>query len=235
MKTTFKKTMAVISAAAVVAASAAVMAVPTSAAGVTGCVGSTTLTESEAVAGTEVTLPVYAQGNTGFTSFAFGFSWDTAELTYVEADANSGLCSAALSSDANFVWYPIIATKTVSDEEVGYVTFTLVNDGVAGDVYTITGESAGLDGSPMTCDAVADGTITIVADETEAAETTTTEEETTEAEEETTTTTEAAVVATPATAVATTGSPKTGEALPFAGVAVAVAVIGGVALVSKRK
>ena len=44
MKTTLKKTMAALSAAAVVAASAAVMAVPTSAAGVSLTMGSKTLT-----------------------------------------------------------------------------------------------------------------------------------------------------------------------------------------------
>ena len=36
-------------------------------------------------------------------------------------------------------------------------------------------------------------------------------------------------------AAASTSSPKTGDALPIAGVAVAVAVIGGVALVSKKR
>ena len=47
MKTTLKKTMAALSAAAVVAASAAVMAIPTSAAGMSLTIGSATLTESE--------------------------------------------------------------------------------------------------------------------------------------------------------------------------------------------
>ena len=47
MKTTLKKTMAALSAAAVVAASAAVMAVPTSAAGVSLTMGSKTLTLAE--------------------------------------------------------------------------------------------------------------------------------------------------------------------------------------------
>lgn len=59
MKTTLKKTMAALSAAAVVAASAAVMAVPTSAAGVSLTMGSKTLTLAELKADNyEVTLPI---------------------------------------------------------------------------------------------------------------------------------------------------------------------------------
>lgn len=59
MKTTLKKTMAALSAAAVVAASAAVMAIPTSAAGMSLTIGSATLTESELKAADyKVTLPI---------------------------------------------------------------------------------------------------------------------------------------------------------------------------------
>ena len=47
MKTTLKKTMAALSAAAVVAASAAVMAIPTSAAGMSLTIGSATMTLAE--------------------------------------------------------------------------------------------------------------------------------------------------------------------------------------------
>ena len=76
------------------------------------------------------------------------------------------------------------------------------------------------------------GTITIVEDPTEP-----TTEATTAAPTATpvAATTTAAKVATPTKPAKSTSSPKTGDALPVAGVAVAVAVIGGVALVAKKR
>lgn len=50
-----------------------------------------------------------------------------------------------------------------------------------------------------------------------------------------TTTTAAKVATTTKKQAKSTSSPKTGDALPVAGVAVAVAVIGGVALVAKKR
>ena len=71
MKTTFKKTMAALSAAAVVAASAAVMAVPASAAGATVTISSVTLTLDELKAANyEVTLPVTVDA--AYTKLAYG-------------------------------------------------------------------------------------------------------------------------------------------------------------------
>ena len=72
------------------------------------------------------------------------------------------------------------------------------------------------------------GTITIVADATDAP----TEAPTTAP---VATGTTAATTTTKKAAAKSTSSPKTGDALPVAGVAVAVAVIGGVALVAKKR
>ena len=125
-----------------------------------------------------------------------------------------------------------------------------------GDVYTITAADTGRDGTKAQFENVnGDGGLTtavsgaIVVKGEPTTEEPTTEAPTTEAPVVTTeaattaapkatTTAKAATPATTTTkkaAAASTSSPKTGDALPIAGVAVAVAVIGGVALVSKKR
>ena len=135
------------------------------------------------------------------------------------------------------LWFAFMDQKLVTASEVGSMTFELPSTAAVGDVYTIEGFTTDANGAPAVLGIngenvgladVQSGTITIIADPTEApTEAPTTEAPTTAAPVVTTT---AAPVATP-----TTGSPKTGDALPVAGVAVAVAVIGGVALVSKKR
>lgn len=239
MKTTLKKTMAALSAAAVVAASAAVMAIPTSAAGMSLTIGSATLTESELKAANyEVTLPI---GSTAeFNSVGVGVTLQDG-LSYVKkgmkvtADGASGL---AVESNG-FVFMPFsyatVPLEALPAGQFAQITVQVPSTAKAGDVFNLTIAGKDSDGTVMeykngvtgeTGEAGSGaGTITIVADATEAPTTAPVATGTTAA---TTTTKKAA-------AAKSTSSPKTGDALPVAGVAVAVAVIGGVALVAKKR
>lgn len=237
MKTTFKKAMAALSAAAVVATCAATMATSVSAAGGTLSVGSTEITLADLKkANYEVTLPISASAS--FVSVAFGFSLDNG-LTYVDADANKGTCAAACVD--GFVWYPIISTKELKAGEVGYVTVKVPETAAEGDTFTLTATDTGKTGGKGTykdatgadeVPSVVSGKITIVGAPAPVVTTTVTD-----APVATGSTTTAAATTTkaPAKKATSTSSPKTGDALPVAGVAVAVAVIGGVALVSKKR
>lgn len=237
MKTTLKKTMAALSAAAVVAASAAVMAIPTSAAGMSLTIGSATLTESELKAANyEVTLPI---GSTAeFNSVGVGVTLQDG-LSYVKkgmkvtADGASGL---AVESNG-FVFMPFsyatVPLEALPAGQFAQITVQVPSTAKAGDVFNLTIAGKDSDGTVMeykngvtgeTGEAGSGaGTITIVADATKP----------TEAPVATGTT--AATTTTKKAAAKSTSSPKTGDALPVAGVAVAVAVIGGVALVAKKR
>ena len=237
MKTTLKKTMAALSAAAVVAASAAVMAIPTSAAGMSLTIGSATLTESELKAANyEVTLPI---GSTAeFNSVGVGVTLQDG-LSYVKkgmkvtADGASGL---AVESNG-FVFMPFsyatVPLEALPAGQFAQITVQVPSTAKAGDVFNLTIAGKDFDGTVMeykngvtgeTGEAGSGaGTITIVADATKP----------TTAPVATGTT--AATTTTKKAAAKSTSSPKTGDALPVAGVAVAVAVIGGVALVAKKR
>lgn len=242
MKTTLKKTMAALSAAAVVAASAAVMAVPTSAAGVSLTMGSKTLTLAELKAANyQVTLPIGVTDS--INSVGFGVTLGEG-LTYVdlEASVKKATCLAATNDAGNFVFAPFayatVPLKAVSGQ-IAAITVEVSKDAKAGDTFTLSIDGKDSDGvetsykNGETGDSGVPGggagTITIV------------EEPTTEATTAAPTatpvaaTTTAAKVATPTKPAKSTSSPKTGDALPVAGVAVAVAVIGGVALVAKKR
>lgn len=238
MKTTFKKAMAALSAAAVVATCAATMATSVSAAGGTLSVGSTEVTLDQLKADNyEVTLPISASAS--FVSVAFGFSLDNG-LTYVDADADKGTCAAACVD--GFVWYPIISTKELKAGQVGYVTVKVPETAAEGDTFTLTATDTGKTGGKGTykdasgadeVPSVVSGKITIAGAPAPAVTTTVTD-----APVATGSTTTAAATTTKAPSkggAKSTSSPKTGDALPVAGVAVAVAVIGGVALVSKKR
>lgn len=232
MKTTLKKTMAALSAAAVVAASAAVMAVPTSAAGVSLTMGSKTLTLAELKAANyQVTLPIGVTDS--INSVGFGVTLGEG-LTYVdlEASVKKATCLAATNDAGNFVFAPFayatVPLKAVSGQ-IAAITVEVSKDAKAGDTFTLSIDGKDSDGvetsykNGETGDSGVPGggagTITIVeATATPVAATTTT-----------------AKVATPTKPAKSTSSPKTGDALPVAGVAVAVAVIGGVALVAKKR
>lgn len=241
MKTTLKKTMAALSAAAVVAASAAVMAIPTSAAGMSLTIGSATLTESELKAANyEVTLPI---GSTAeFNSVGVGVTLQDG-LSYVKkgmkvtADGASGL---AVESNG-FVFMPFsyatVPLEALPAGQFAQITVQVPSTAKAGDVFNLTIAGKDSDGTVMeykngvtgeTGEAGSGaGTITIVADATKPTEAPTTAPVATGTTAATTTTKKAAAKS--------TSSPKTGDALPVAGVAVAVAVIGGVALVAKKR
>ena len=241
MKTTLKKTMAALSAAAVVAASAAVMAIPTSAAGMSLTIGSATLTESELKAANyEVTLPI---GSTAeFNSVGVGVTLQDG-LSYVKkgmkvtADGASGL---AVETNG-FVFMPFsyatVPLEALPAGQFAQITVQVPSTAKAGDVFNLTIAGKDSDGTVMeykngvtgeTGEAGSGaGTITIVADATKPTEAPTTAPVATGTTAATTTTKKAAAKS--------TSSPKTGDALPVAGVAVAVAVIGGVALVAKKR
>ena len=238
MKTTLKKTMAALSAAAVVAASAAVMAVPTSAAGVSLTMGSKTLTLAELKADNyEVTLPIGVTDK--INSVGFGVTLGDG-LSYVKlkGSVEGATVMAAASESGNFIFAPFAYASVPLEAVGGQIaeikvkvsesakpgdTFTLSIDGKDSDgVETSykngeTGET-GVPGSGA-------GTITIV-EATTAAPTAT---------PVASTTTTAKVATATKKPAKSTSSPKTGDALPVAGVAVAVAVIGGVALVAKKR
>lgn len=242
MKTTLKKTMAALSAAAVVAASAAVMAVPTSAAGVSLTMGSKTLTLAELKAANyQVTLPIGVTDS--INSVGFGVTLGEG-LTYVdlEASVKKATCLAATNDAGNFVFAPFayatVPLKAVSGQ-IAAITVEVSKDAKAGDTFTLSIDGKDSDGvetsykNGETGDSGVPGggagTITIVEDPTT--------EATTAAPTATpvAATTTAAKVATPTKPAKSTSSPMTGDALPVAGVAVAVAVIGGVALVAKKR
>lgn len=242
MKTTLKKTMAALSAAAVVAASAAVMAVPTSAAGVSLTMGSKTLTLAELKAANyQVTLPIGVTDS--INSVGFGVTLGEG-LTYVdlEASVKKATCLAATNDAGNFVFAPFayatVPLKAVSGQ-IAAITVEVSKDAKAGDTYTLSIDGKDSDGVETSykngetgesgVPGGGAGTITITEDPTT--------EATTAAPTATpvAATTTAAKVATPTKPAKSTSSPKTGDALPVAGVAVAVAVIGGVALVAKKR
>ncbi|WP_298483594.1 LPXTG cell wall anchor domain-containing protein [uncultured Ruminococcus sp.] len=240
MKTTFKKTMAALSAAAVVAASAAVMAVPASAAGATVTISSVTLTLDELKAANyEVTLPVTVDA--AYTKLAYGMKIGDG-LTFVSAKAMAG---GAAVEEAGSIWVAGASASAVDPADAptcGKVTVKVTDAAAPGDTFTVEGLSvapagnsaeyanveAGVENSVPT---VVSGVITIAADQTE----TSTEAPTTTTAAETTTTTAAPVATTTKAPAKSTSSPKTGDALPIAGVAAAVAVIGGVAFVAKKR
>lgn len=267
MKTTLKRTMAALSAAAIVATSAAVLAVPTSAAGGTATIGTVEVTVEEAKAG-QIKVPVSVDNN--FVKLSLGAEWNTSELTCTSVKGTQSTLALkfALSTEHDFAWLPFLSTDADLDGNVlaydvangatvAYLTFDVSDADIEpGDVYTITATATGRDGTKAQYENVnGDGGLTtpvsgaIVVKGEETTEEPTTEAPTTEAPVVTTeaattaapkatTTAKAATPAATTTkkaAAASTSSPKTGDALPIAGVAVAVAVIGGVALVSKKR
>ncbi|MFR6313582.1 MAG: LPXTG cell wall anchor domain-containing protein [Ruminococcus sp.] len=267
MKTTLKRTMAALSAAAIVATSAAVLAVPTSAAGGTATIGTVEVTVEEAKAG-QIKVPVSVDNN--FVKLSLGAEWDTSELdcTSIKCNSSSLALKFAYSEAYDFAWLPFLSTDadrdgnvlaydTANGATVAYLIFDIKDADIQpGDTYTITAAATGRDGTKAQFENVnGDGGLTtavsgaIVVKGEPTTEEPTTEAPTTEAPVVTTeaattaapkatTTAKAATPATTTTkkaAAASTSSPKTGDALPIAGVAVAVAVIGGVALVSKKR
>ncbi|MCD7959006.1 MAG: hypothetical protein LUF89_05845 [Ruminococcus sp.] len=226
MKTRFKKTLAVVSAAAVVAASAAVMAVPASADDGTVAFGNVTMTLSELeAAGGVVEVPVTC--DVEYHTVAFGY-WLDEGVTL--SDWTSG--GVYIAKNGQFNWFTFSSAKSFSAGTIDIVSFNVVAE--VG-TYYITPQHEDYNGNDMsdlnasTDFTLVTGSITITED---AEETTTT---TAAVATATTTTTTAAESSSSSTTTTTSSSPATGEALPIAGVCVAVAVIGSVALVSKKR
>ena len=160
MKTTFKKTMAIISASAMVAASAAVFAVPANAAGEvpgTLTIGTVELTLDELKAADyTVTVPVTLTGSSGFLGLGFGVGYNVNEVTVSKsaigmevmmAAAGEGcqvVAPAGINNDMGITW---VGMGTIGVGDMRYycpggnvVNFTFkVNEGAKpGDVYTLT-------------------------------------------------------------------------------------------------
>lgn len=225
MRTTFKKTLAAVSAATVVAASAAVMAVPASAASSIS-VGTVELTLEE-LAAADYTVEVPITAGASFNNLAFGITLDDG-LTFVQgSNTAGGLCAAV--ANGQFVWFPVTAMTAIDGASAGSITVTVESSATEGSTYKLSATTKDADGNDAAVlddasPSVSSGSIVIKAGETEAPTAT-----------PTTAATEAPAAEATATTKTTSGSPATGDALPIAGVGVAVAVIGGVALVSKKR
>ncbi len=255
--------MAALSAAAIVATSAAVLAVPTSAAGGTATIGTVEVTVEEAKAG-QIQVPVSVDNNFVKLSLGAEWDTSELDCTSIEGTQSTLALKFAFSEAYDFAWLPFLSTAADRDGNVlaydaakkgatvAYLTFDVKDTDIQpGDVYTITAAATGRDGTKAQFENVnGDGGLTtpvsgaiVVKGEPTTEEPTTeapvvTTEAATTAAPKATTTAKAATPAATTTkkkAAASTSSPKTGDALPIAGVAVAVAVIGGVALVSKKR
>ena len=153
MKTTLKKTMAALSAAAVVAASAAVMAIPTSAAGMSLTIGSATMTLAELKAADyKVTLPI---GSTAeFNSVGVGVTLGEG-LSYVEDGMETtakGASGLAVESNG-FVFMPFsyasVPLKTLKPGQFAQITVKVTDAAKAGDVFNLTIAGKDSDGTVM--------------------------------------------------------------------------------------
>lgn len=158
MKTTLKRTMAALSAAAIVATSAAVLAVPTSAAGGTATIGTVEVTVEEAKAG-QIKVPVSVDNN--FVKLSLGAEWDTSELdcTSIKCNSSSLALKFAYSEAYDFAWLPFLSTDadrdgnvlaydTANGATVAYLIFDIKDADIQpGDTYTITAADTGRDGT----------------------------------------------------------------------------------------
>ena len=169
MKSTFKKALAAVSAAAVVATSAAVFtAVPAQAVN-TPSIGQVTVTMDELQSSNYlVTVPVSIYGNTdGWDSIAFGLQWSTDELTYSKCVSGGSIANAMFTdgiqvSGSGFQlnpagiggWITYATTPTgdgptyvTGDDPVINITFKVTENAQPGDIYYIDGLERSYDGA----------------------------------------------------------------------------------------
>lgn len=168
MKSTFKKALAAVSAAAVVATSAAVFtAVPAQALN-TPSVGQVVLTLEELQNQNYlVTVPVYISGNTdGWDSIAFGLEWNADELTYSKSAAGASVLGAmgegiavntsGFQANPQGIggWVAYATTPTgdgptfvTGDGAVINITFKVTENAQPGDIYNIMGREDSFDGA----------------------------------------------------------------------------------------
>ena len=234
MKSTFKKALAAVSAAAVVATSAAVFtAVPAEAVNMPS-IGQVTVTLDELKANNyQVVVPISVYGGDGWNSLGFGLEWSADELTCVKSASGQGIFDAmAEGVQVNGSGFQLNPTgiggwvgyaTTPNGNEPTYVTsenpflnitFKVTEDAQPGDIFYINGRETSFDGAytslithgtEVVTGAPSQGWIQIEGEQTTTTEATTTT--TTEATTTTTTTTTAA--ATTTTTTTTTAKPTT--------------------------
>ena len=170
-------------------------------------------------------VPVTISGNVGFAGTGFKYTFDS-KLTFKSVKGD--LIGSPVKSVAdNVVALTSAGSEDVKDNGTLYtLTFDLPKDAKAGDVFNIAGslkQFANADTKDVAVKIV-DGAIKV------------------EDEKVTTAATTAAGTTAASTTKAATktvkkagSSPATGEALPIAGAAAAVAVIGGVAVASRKR
>lgn len=167
-------------------------------------------------------VPVTISGNVGYAGTGIRFTFDS-KLSYTSVEA--GKAGTAVDSAAgNIVAVTSASGKDVTGDDALYtLNFDLPKDAKAGDVFNITGSliqfvnAAGEDVKVK----IADGAIKVADDAVATTAAATTAASSTKAAAKT---------------VKKAGSsPATGEALPIAGAAAAVAVIGGVAVASRKR
>ena len=169
MKSTFKKALAAVSAAAVVATSAAVFtAVPADAIGGLAIAGVTVTMDELQANNYLVTVPVTINSNTdGWDALAFGLSWNTSEITY-SSNSRGGLLGDAyinqnieisgsglqLTPEENGAWIAYASTPSatgpsyvVGDGTIINVTFKVNENAQPGDIYYIDSPAVSFDGA----------------------------------------------------------------------------------------
>lgn len=237
MKSTFKKALAAVSAAAVVATSAAVFtAVPAEAVNMPS-IGQVTVTLDELKANNyQVVVPISVYGGDGWNSLGFGLEWSADELTCVKSASGQGIFDAMaegvqvngsgfqLNSTGIGGWVGYATTPNgndptyvTSENPFLNITFKVTEDAQPGDIFYINGRETSFDGAytssithgtEVVTGAPSQGWIQIEGEQTTTTEATTTTTTTTEATTTTTTTTTAAATTT-TTTTTTTAKPTT--------------------------
>lgn len=238
MKSTFKKALAAVSAAAVVATSAAVFtAVPADAIGGLAIAGVTVTMDELKANNYLVTVPVTINGNSdGWDALAFGMSWNTSEITY-SSNTRGGLLGDAyinqnieisgsglqLTPDGAGAWIAYASTPSatgpsyvVGDGTIINVIFKVNENAQPGDIYSIGSPAVSFDGASTPLVQHSPDASTAPASEgyikIDGSVTTTTEATTTTTtttEATTTTTTTTTAAATTTTTTTTTAKPTT--------------------------
>lgn len=238
MKSTFKKALAAVSAAAVVATSAAVFtAVPADAIGGLAVAGVTVTMDELQANNYLVTVPVTINSNTdGWDALAFGLSWNTSEITY-SSNSRGGLLGDAyinqnieisgsglqLTPEENGAWIAYASTPSatgpsyvVGDGTIINVIFKVNENAQPGDIYSIGSPAVSFDGASTPLVQHSPDASTAPASEgyikIDGPVTTTTEATTTTTtttEATTTTTTTTTAAATTTTTTTTTAKPTT--------------------------
>ena len=167
-------------------------------------------------------VPVTISGNVGFAGTGFKYTFDKA-LTFKSVKGDL-IGSPVKSVAGNVVALTSAGSEDVKDNGTLYtLTFDLPKDAKAGDVFNIAGslkQFANADTKDVAVKVV-DGAIKVADEKAATTVAATTAASTTKAAKK--------------TAKKAGSSPATGEALPIAGAAAAVAVIGGVAIASRKR